>query len=392
MTYAYLILGGGVAALSAAEAIRARDPQTPIAMVSEETMPPYSRPMLTKLPLRHYRVEDTLVHSAQWYEEMGISLLLNTKVLSMDAAAHTVTTDRGVIGYGRCVYALGAYNFIPPFSGRDLPGVYNLRRWEDASALRRRGLTATHAAIIGGGVIGLEAAYLLSEQGLKVTVIETAPYLMPRLLDEASSNYLRQSMTQFQVITGAKVLGITGATGAEAVEIEGMEPVKAQLVLISCGVRANVAVAQAAGAAVERAVVVNARMETSLPDVYACGDCAQFEGMNSALWAQAVEEGRVAGDQAAGGDAIYDGSDTALVLSCSAFSLYSQGDLGKNPAQHYTVHVTQETCPPAFSINPQPKTCYVKDFYADGRLVGTFMLGNLRQMGEKKEELLGGAP
>ena len=238
----------------------------------------------------------------------------------------------------------------------------------------------------------MEAAYLLSEQGLKVTVIETAPYLMPRLLDEASSNYLRQSMTQFQVITGAKVLGITGATGAEAVEIEGMEPVKAQLVLISCGVRANVAVAQAAGAAVERAVVVNARMETSLPDVYACGDCAQFEGMNSALWAQAVEEGRVAGDQAAGGDAIYDGSDTALVLSCSAFSLYSQGDLGKNPAQHYTVHVTQETCPPAFSINPQPKTCYVKDFYADGRLVGTFMLGNLRQMGEKKEELLGGAP
>ena len=332
------------------------------------------------------------MHSRRWYEEIGISLLLNTKVLSLDAAAHTVTTDRGVIGYGRCVYALGAYNFIPPFSGRDLPGVYNLRRWEDASALRRRGLTATHAAIIGGGVIGLEAAYLLSEQGLKVTVIETAPYLMPRLLDEASSNYLRQSMTQFQVITGAKVLGITGATGAEAVEIEGMEPVKAQLVLISCGVRANVAVAQAAGAAVERAVVVNARMETSLPDVYACGDCAQFEGMNSALWAQAVEEGRVAGDQAAGGDAIYDGSDTALVLSCSAFSLYSQGDLGKNPAQHYTVHVTQETCPPAFSINPQPKTCYVKDFYADGRLVGTFMLGNLRQMGEKKEELLGGAP
>ncbi len=390
MNYDFLLLGTGIAALSAAEAIREIQPAATVALIGAEGEPPYVRPMLTKLPMARYRAERTYIHPLSWYKEQRIELLLGTKLLALHPAEKTVETDRGTFGYGKCVYALGAYNFIPPFPGRDLSGVHDLRTSRDLSALRRSALSARHAAVIGGGVIGLEAAYLLAEQGLEVTVIETAPFLMPRLLDEASARYLESRMTRFRTITAAKVLRIAGGDRAEAVELEGREPVAAEVVLVSCGVRANSAIAQAAGAAVERAVVVDAHMATTLPDVYACGDCAQFQGFNSALWSQARAEGRVAGCNAAGQDALYSGADTALLLTCPEFSLYAEGDLGKDPNKHYTETLTIQESAPGFAVNPRTGALYERDFYTDGALAGVFLLGDLGGMQQRRQELRGG--
>ena len=186
----YLILGGGRAGLCAAEAIRKNDKTGSITMISDEAQLPYSRPMLTKLPLAFYEVEKTLVQPESWYREQNITVLLRTKVLSMDAERKTVETSAGTFSYGKCIYAMGAYNFVPPFPGKDLSGVYSIRTDKDMNAIRRGSLLASHAVVIGGGVIGLEAAYMLTEQGLSVTVLETSPYLMPRLLDVSCARYL----------------------------------------------------------------------------------------------------------------------------------------------------------------------------------------------------------
>lgn len=389
MKYSYLILGGGNAAVSAIEGIRKLDQTGTVALVSNEQVLPYSRPMLTKLPLAHYAVERTLLREASWYTENGVALYLGTCVLSLNAETKTVQTSQGELQYEKCIYALGAYNFIPPFSGKDLPGVCSIRTDRDMNRIRRFAATSKNAVVIGGGVIGLEAAYLLREQGLAVTVLETAPYLMPRLLDESCARYLQDRITAFRIYTGVKVLGILGEGRAQAVAVEGMEPIPAELVIVSCGVRANSAVLQAAGAEIDRAVVVNERMETSLPNVYACGDCAQYRGMNTALWAQATNEGQVAGTNAAGGNACYDGSDMALLLSCPEFDLYSDGDCGKRPGIVYESYRELLRHTQTLTVNPRAAETYLHDFYADGKLVGTFMAGSLTEMPAKRKELFG---
>lgn len=387
--YDYVILGGGIAALSAAEAIRAADGTGTVAMLSEESRPPYVRPLLTKLPMAHYRVENTLCRSAQWYPDNNIDLLLETRVTDLVPGEKLVRTDRGDYTYGKCVYALGAVNFIPPFPGKELPGVCDLRSYTDLNALRRSAVAARDAVVIGGGVIGLEAAYVLSEHGLKVTVLETAPYLMPRLLDRTSSEYLRSRMTRFETLTDVRVQGILGRDRAEAVAVEGREPIPAQVVLISCGVRANTAIAQQAGLAVERGVAVDEYMRTSAEDIYACGNCAVCGGFSTGLWAEAVQQGRVAGANAAGGRALYTGSDSSLMMCCSEFALYSDGDLGMDKAKTYTRTERELRWADGYRVNPAPRTLYERDFYVDGKLVGVFMLGDLRAMHRRRRALFG---
>ncbi|MBO4718158.1 MAG: NAD(P)/FAD-dependent oxidoreductase [Spirochaetales bacterium] len=387
--YKYVVLGGGIAALSAVKAIRERDRTSVILMISSEAVPCYSRPMLTKIPLPHYDVRNTFIEPVSWYENNGIDLLLSTDVISLDTSSESVVTDNGSFHYEKCIYALGAYNFIPPFKGKDLRNVFSLRTDRDLMAIRRGALKAEHAAIIGGGVIGLEAAFMLKDEGLDVTVIETAPFLMPRLLDEESSRYLQNRLNGINVITGAKVLGFSGSEVPRSVELEGADPVPAQLILISCGVRANTSIAANAGVSIGRAIIVDDHMRTNIPGILACGDCAEFNGMNTALWTQAVAEGQVAGANAAGGDEVYRGSDMALMLEAPSFSLYSDGDMGKKPGVSYTQTCTYGKLEPRFSINRKPEDLYERDFFIDGKMVGTFMLGNLRDMKKRKKEIFG---
>ena len=151
--------------------------------------------------------------------------------------------------------------------------------------------------------------------------------------------------------------------------------------------RANSEVFQKAGGTVERAIVVDEQMRTNLPDVFACGDCAQYQGLNTALWAQATLQGRVAGVNAAGRTMAYHGSDLALVLNCPEFSLYSDGDCGKRPDALYEAEPVLRRRQAAFEVNPRAEETYVRDYYVNGRLVGTFMLGILTDMMQKSREI-----
>ena len=186
-----------------------------------------------------------------------------------------------------------------PFQGSNLPHVTAIRSLADARKVRQEAEQAHTAAVIGGGVLGLEAAWAMQQLGLKVTVMEVAPQLMGRQLDTGTSALLAQRLAALgmDVKLGANITQIT----PEAVLLADGTAIPAEIVLVSAGVRANVQLAQAAGLACGRAVTVDDHMRTSDPDIFACGDCAELNGVNMALWGEAQNQGRTAGTNAAGG-------------------------------------------------------------------------------------------
>ena len=301
----YFILGGGVAALSAAKAIRKTDPAGLIVMLTEENALPYSRIMLTKQLLKDMSAADLALEKASWYDAPGRDIipLTGRKVAAIDTERKTVTLEDGLVfPYDKLIYALGARCFIPAFEGSDSDMVVAIRTAEDASHVRKLAKTAKTAAVIGGGVLGLEAAWALHQAGVKVSVVEFMPRLMPRQLDEAESARVAEAIEK----SGAQLFLSASAAkyDGSVLTLQDGREIPADMVIVSAGVKANAEIAAAAGIKVERKIVVDERMQTSAPDVYAAGDCAAC-GMSYALWAEAMEMGKVAGTNAAGGDAVY---------------------------------------------------------------------------------------
>ena len=301
----YFILGGGVAALSAAKAIRKTDPAGLIVMLTEENALPYSRIMLTKQLLKDMSAADLALEKASWYDAPGRDIipLTGRKVAAIDTERKTVTLEDGLVfPYDKLISALGARCFIPPFEGSDSDKVVAIRTAEDASHVRKLAKTAKTAAVIGGGVLGLEAAWALHQAGVKVSVVEFMPRLMPRQLDEWDSSRVAQAIEA----SGADLYLSASAAkyDGSVLTLQDGREIPADMVIVSAGVKANAEIAAAAGIKVERKIIVDERMQTSAPDVYAAGDCAEHQ-LSYALWAEASEMGQVAGINAAGGQAAY---------------------------------------------------------------------------------------
>ena len=376
----FLILGGGIAALSAAQAIREQDPTCSIVMLSQEPELPYARPMLTKGLAGSLADDRLFLHPQSWYEEQRIFLLTGQEVIAMDPAAKEVRCKSGLtMAYDRLIYATGAQCFVPPIPGSQLSHVTAIRSLADARKVREQAKQARTAAIIGGGVLGLEAAWALRQLGLQVTVLEVAPQLMGRQLDADTSALLLQRLESLNmgVRLGANIARIT----PEAVHLESGEAVPADVVLVSAGVRANTALAQEAGLHCGRAVVVDDHMRTSQPDIFACGDCAELNGVNLALWGEAQNQGRTAGINAAGGDAVCPPENGALVLSALETTLFAIGDCGKGGLTYATV------------TRPGKKPgSYARYWFSDGLLCGAILYGDLAPMAQLTRLVLEKAP
>ena len=260
----YVILGNGAAGVSAAEAIRERDGTGTILLISNEG-PAYQRPMLTKVLFSGLEPEQIALHPQGWYESRGIVQMLHRQVEKVDTAARTVVLDGGeTVPYTKLIFALGSECFIPPIPGADKEGVVAIRRLADVEKVRA--LTPLRrAVVIGGGVLGLEAASELRRNGCEVTVLELAPTLMGRQLDGASAGLLLERCAAFgvRVELGVQIAALEGDKAVTGVKLGSGEVIPADLVVVSCGIRANTAVAQAAGVAVERAIVVNEAMDAS---------------------------------------------------------------------------------------------------------------------------------
>lgn len=386
----YLILGSGAAGHYAAEAICERGAQGKILMLTEEGAPTCKRPMLSKSPLVRFKKERLYVRGEEWYCEQGIEVLYHCRILALDADRKRVVTDVGDFYYLKCIYALGGYNFVPPFPGHELHGVLTVRRTEDLRTIREYALGESNAVVIGGGVIGLEVAMEMQHYGLQVTVLEASPRLMPRQLDPQTSEELLARLKGIRVCTNVSIAKICGSEGqVRSVRLTDGRSFLCGLVVISCGQKSNIAVAQAAEIPCGRAITVNERMETGKKDIWACGDCAELNGFNAALWTQAAAQGRVAGANAAGGTETLGKFDRSLVLNGGEMSLFALGDLGADPQKQYECRRTERTFH-NFSINEKPLCAVEKRFYCNGHITGGCILGNLSGMEKMKREIAEG--
>lgn len=387
----YLIVGAGIAAISAARGIREIDQKGTILMIGEESLPPYKKPMLTKTPLYGWDPARMIMHDVQWFTDNGIELVTGTAVTAIDPTQHRVSTDKENYEYGKLIYAAGGNAFIPPIPGADLPGVISIRNDHDIAALRELAVSEQQAVIIGGGVIGLEAGFEMSRYGIDCTVLEALPRLMPRFLDEECAGMLQSLITEFPVYTDVQIEEIGGTDHVEYVRLKDGRQFPCGIVIMSTGARANTALAEQAGLACGRGVIINDKCETSGQDIYACGDCAEQNGMNPLLWSQAELQGRAAGINAAGGDTITETIDTSMVLHCPEIALFSLGETTGEGVTAETVRTDKAEQPAQYAVNEKYGRAFEKRYYRDGHLVGAVIIGNLSNMYALREQILGTA-
>ena len=385
----YVIIGTGAAGVTAAEVIRQEDPDGRIILLSKERELPYARPMLSKAPLLSLELKKLPIHSAAWYQEQQIELRLGAVADGLDTERKLVSCGGETLSYDKCILATGANNFVPPFQGRENVTIYGIRTKDDLRRVRRVAGSGKKVVIIGGGVIGLEMAAELSHYGLEVTVLEAMEQLMPRLINRGMSDWLCEQLPKLHIVTGVSIQSLRRDGEMTVVEEKDGRTWACDFLIVSCGVRADIALAQSAGIACERGIVVDEHMETSAKDVYACGDCAQFQGFSAALWSQGQSQGTVAGSSAAGVPMTYTGCDTSLILNLDGVAIFALGDLGQRGGEEYRIEESSWEAKKPFQVDlrrPAVPGRGVKVWKND-RLVGVALLGDLTKMHQWKKEL-----
>ena len=323
MTRKIIIIGAHAAGLDAASAARKTDRTAEITLITKEKKTAYSRCGLPFVLGGHIpSFDDLVVFPESFYKMMKLNLKTETTVTNIDAKAKTVeiqdkSGNKETLSYDNLVLTTGAYPFVPPIKGREKKGVFVVRTIEDGEKINEALETAKSAVIIGAGLIGLEVAVACLERGLKTTVVEFLPYVLPVLLDKDMADRIQNMLEEkgMTTIVGKGAEEILGTDKVNGVLVGG-EEIPADVVVVATGVRANVELAKNAGIELgeKRAIKTNMRMETSIKDIYAAGDCAETINLItcrptlSQLGTTAVKQAKVAGTNAAGGYTTFSGA------------------------------------------------------------------------------------
>lgn len=329
-----VIAGFGVAGATAAETARKKNPKAYITIFSREKDLFYYRLRLAEVVSGALSPEKAIAHPKSWYDQRGLELRLGESLLEINPEEKIL---RGSTGsrqqYDRLLLAVGAECHRPPFPGDQLDGIHAVRSLGDAWTLALAAKGQKKAVLIGGGLLGLEMAYSLTRQGLAVTVLEQGDRVLPRQTTPAGAAVLRRQL---------EALGLEFRLGCEADRFEGHRKVEnvvlkngqdlpADLVLISAGIKPNLSLAAGLGLKTDRAIVVDEYLQTSHPDFYAAGDCAQFPGAAGGLWATARAQGLTAGANLAAENPAkrgkYEPEPPASTLKVAGIDLVAAGDL-----------------------------------------------------------------
>jgi nitrite reductase (NADH) large subunit len=365
MTGSIVIIGGGIAGLSAAEAARSTAPDAAVTLICLEDDLPYYRLNLTRYLAGEITASELPVHPESWYAEQRITVLSGSEVTAIDRVAKTVSLkDHQRLPYDKLVLTMGAHPSVPPIPGTDLENVVTLRSCLDAEAILSKGQAGTRCVIVGGGVLGLEAAAALVRRKVQVTLLEGFDWLLPRQLNRAAAEHLTREVRALGInlICSAHIKELAGAGTVQGVTLEPGTTVPAELVIISAGVRSNSYLARMAGLDVNNGVVVDQHLCTSDPDIYAAGDLAEHLGMVYGTWAPSQFQGTIAGMNAAGGGAVFAGIPRSNSLKVLGVDLFSIGLVHPDDAS-YTVFATE--------------TGHYQQFiFRDSHLVGAILVGD----------------
>ena len=326
-----VVIGNGMAPGRMLEHILDTDPNRfEITIFNAEPRVNYNRLMLSPVLSGEKTYEEILTHDDDWYATHGITLHKSARVETIDRDAKTVTSANGITaGYDDLVIATGSSPIIIPLPGHDLDGVLTYRDLDDVDRMVEASATKQYAVVIGGGLLGLEAAAGLKMRGLDVAVVHLAPTLMERQLDAAAGHLLQKAFTDrgIKVFTGAKTKEIVGDAGqGAAVELDDGTRLPADIVCMAVGIRPAVDLAKAVGLETDRGITVTDDMRTSDPSIFALGECVQHRGQCYGLVAPLYEMANTVAENLLEGASSYQGSVTATKLKVTGVDLYSAGD------------------------------------------------------------------
>ncbi len=363
----YLIIGNGVAGTTAAENIRKQDKEGKITIFSDEDLPFYYRLRLNELISGDISETQLIAKKETWYDAQNISLKLKKKIVEVNLQEKTaVTDDNQKHAFDRLLIATGSHSFIPPIKGSENKGVFALRDIQDARNISAYVRNVENIILIGGGLLGLEAGYALRKLGKRIMVVEFFPRLLPRQLDVDGAEILQDIMEEmgFTFRLGAKTEEITGEGQVSGILLEGGESLSGGMVVISAGVRPNMALAEHLELSMDKGIVVDEHLQTSQPGIYAAGDVAEFRGIPYGIWPAAMEQGRIAGINMAGGSRSYNGTTMANTLKVAGVDLASAGDIDAD--NKFEAKIKTEG------------GVYRKIVVKDNHIIGCIMLGNTK--------------
>ncbi len=368
MTQKLVIIGNGMAPGRMLEHLLETTPDAySITIFNAEPRVNYDRIMLSPVLSGEKTFEEIIIHGDGWYIQNNITLYKGHKIVAIDRAAKTVTSDHGVTEpYDKLVIATGSNPFIIPVPGANLPGVLSYRDLDDVQAMMLAAQARAKAIVIGGGLLGLEAAAGLKEQGMDVTVIHVMPTLMERQLD-ASAGYLLQRALEdrgITVMTKANTKQIIGDTRVEGVELADGTIIPATLIVMAVGIRPNSAMAKEAGVEVNRGIVVTDFMQTSDPDIYALGECAEVGGQVYGLVTPLYDMARVLAARLTGDtEAVFKPVDTPTKLKVTGINLFSLGDFAEGEDRQEIV------------LRDASAGVYKRVVLKDNKIIGTVLYG-----------------
>ncbi|OQP86854.1 nitrite reductase large subunit [Rhizobium rhizosphaerae] len=368
MTQKLVIIGNGMAPGRMLEHLFEQAPGLyEVTIFNAEPRVNYDRIMLSPVLSGEKTFEDIIIHGDGWYIENNVTLYKGHRIVAIDRAARTVTSDHGVTeSYDRLVIATGSVPFIIPVPGKDLPGVITYRDLDDVDAMLLAAQSREKAIVIGGGLLGLEAAAGLALRGMDVTVLHVMPTLMERQLDPAAGYLLQKAVEErgIKVITKANTKRIIGTDRVEGIELDNGTIIPATLVVMAVGIRPNAGLAKDAGLAVNRGIVVDAGMRTSDGDILAVGECAEVDGMVYGLVAPLYEMARVAAAHLAGDTKpAFVHSDTPTKLKVTGINLFSLGDFADGDDREEIV------------LRDATAGIYKRVVIKDNRIIGTVLYG-----------------
>jgi NADPH-dependent 2,4-dienoyl-CoA reductase/sulfur reductase-like enzyme/ferredoxin len=361
-----VVIGNGIAGVTAADHLRRRHPGTQIDLIAEEPHHLYNRMGISRLVYGRSAMQGLYLNPDAWYEERAISTWLNTRALWIDRNNREVALGTGEkLAYDRLILASGSSSWVPPIEGFGATGTGVLRSAADAMALRAyaQRVGTQRGIVAGGGLLGLEAAYALHKLNIKTVVLERSDRLLKRQLDQRAGELLKTYLEGLglEILLEAEVKTADANARLRNVELADGRRLPAQILLVAAGIQANTELAREAKLEINRGVLVDDHMRTSDPTIYAAGDVVEYGGQLPGLWPTAVAQGEVAAENAAGGDRTYKEVVPVTILKVVGIELSSMGRVEPEPGDE--------------EIALEETGRYRKLLIADGKIAGAILLG-----------------
>jgi nitrite reductase [NAD(P)H] large subunit len=343
MSEPLVIIGNGMAAARLCEELSKRAlGRYAVAVIGEEPQLAYNRVLLSSVLSGETASEDIALRPARWWRDRGVTLQYGCAASAIDPLARTVTlADGRTLAFARLVLATGSRAVRLPLPGAELEGVLTFRDLADVSSISSAGRNGSRVVVIGGGLLGLEAAYGLAKAGASVTLVHLMDRLMERQLDAPAATLLKRAVEAkgIEVLLNAETARFVGDGAVAGVELKDGRILEADTVVVAVGIRPNAEIAASAGLRVNRGIVVDDQLKTSAPNIFAIGECAEHRGTCYGLVEPAYEQARVLAGHLAGEVAEYRGSAVATNLKVAGINVYSAGSfLSDAASEQITLH------------------------------------------------------